>query len=78
MGCGFGGGRWPKLSSSNGITWGPLFLCTLGDGVCIVGFAIGGLVCTLGSGVVFVPTTFWIGDPTTLGGCTSSLLCVTF
>eukprot|EP00957_Ditylum_brightwellii_P099382 7570142-Ditylum_brightwellii.AAC.1 len=78
MGCGFGGGRWPKLLSSNGITWVPLFLCTLGYGVGIVGFDIGGLVCTLGSGVVFVPDTAWSGVPTTLRGCTSSLLCVTF
>eukprot|EP00957_Ditylum_brightwellii_P116932 8919784-Ditylum_brightwellii.AAC.1 len=60
MGCSFSGGRCPKLSSSNGITWDPLFLCTLRDGVGVVGFNIGGLVCTLGSGVVFVPDTAWI------------------
>eukprot|EP00957_Ditylum_brightwellii_P086216 6560490-Ditylum_brightwellii.AAC.1 len=67
MGCGFGGGRWPKLSSSNRITWGLLCLFTLGDGV-----------CTLGSGVIFFLVADWIGVHITLGGSTSSLDCVSF
>eukprot|EP00957_Ditylum_brightwellii_P155482 11835126-Ditylum_brightwellii.AAC.1 len=67
MGCSFGDGRWPKLLSSNRITWGLLCLFTLRDGVVIVGFDIGGLVCTLGSGVIFLPDAAWIGVPITLG-----------
>eukprot|EP00957_Ditylum_brightwellii_P000620 48465-Ditylum_brightwellii.AAC.1 len=60
------------------ITLGPLFLCTLRDGVSIMGFVIDGPVGTVRRGVFFVLDTSWTGDPTTLGSCTSSLLCVNF
>eukprot|EP00957_Ditylum_brightwellii_P043172 3271660-Ditylum_brightwellii.AAC.1 len=76
MGCGLGGGRLHTLSSLNGITWGLLCLFTLGDGVGIVGFDIGGLVYTLGSGEISFLVADWTGLPITLGGGTLSLVCV--
>eukprot|EP00957_Ditylum_brightwellii_P025664 1940669-Ditylum_brightwellii.AAC.1 len=78
MGCSLGGGRLHTLSSSNGMTWSLLCLFTLGDGVGIVGFDIGGLVCTLRSGVISFIVTDWTGLPITLGGCTLSPVCDAF
>eukprot|EP00957_Ditylum_brightwellii_P091044 6931449-Ditylum_brightwellii.AAC.1 len=78
MGCGLGGGRLVTLSSSKGMAWGLLCLFTLRDGVDIVGFDIGGLVCTLGSGVFSFIGADCTGLPITFGGGTLSLVCVAF
>eukprot|EP00957_Ditylum_brightwellii_P030788 2333078-Ditylum_brightwellii.AAC.1 len=78
MGCGIGGERLHTLSSSNGMTWGLLCLITLRDGVGIVGFDLGGLVCTLRSGVISFIAADWTSLPITLRGGILSPVCVTF
>eukprot|EP00957_Ditylum_brightwellii_P160908 12250738-Ditylum_brightwellii.AAC.1 len=67
MGCGLGGGRLVTMSLSKGISWGSLYLLTLGFGVGIFGLDIGGLVCTLGGGLNSSIVTDWTGLPITLG-----------
>eukprot|EP00957_Ditylum_brightwellii_P007124 540521-Ditylum_brightwellii.AAC.1 len=78
MGCGLGGGRLDTLSSSNRMTWGLLCVLILGDGVDIFGFDIGGLVCTVGSGVISFIGVDCTGLLITLGGGTLSPVCVAF
>eukprot|EP00957_Ditylum_brightwellii_P171532 13059043-Ditylum_brightwellii.AAC.1 len=78
MGCGIGGGRLDSLSSSNWMTWGLLCLFSLGDGVGIFDLDMGGLVCTLRSGVNSFIGVDWTGSPITLGGGTLLPACVAF